>query len=101
MNAAACSLGDSVFVFCGHGGSAYEIDSVERINVPAIGNGGAAWELIYPPEEVFGYRRLAVVVPLNESEIVILGGKGDLKYDIVTFNVTNNECRKVADGGNY
>ena len=42
---AACSLGDSVFVFAGDGTEG-RVNSVERINVPAIGNDGAAWELI-------------------------------------------------------
>ncbi len=43
--AAACSFGDSVFVFAGTSGGKL-LNSVERINVPAIANGVAVWELI-------------------------------------------------------
>ena len=48
-------------------------------------------------------RSYPAVVPINDSEIVILsgmGGGGRLS-DILVFNVGNNECRKVADGGNF
>ena len=48
----ACTLGDFVYVFYGrYYGNI--LNSVERINVPAIANGGAAWELIELPEDVF------------------------------------------------
>ena len=42
-----------------------------------------------------------VVVSINESEIVIMGGmdNGGCLSDILVFNVGNNECRKVADAG--
>ena len=47
--AAACSLGDTVFVFAGCGVHREHLNSVERINVPAIASSGAAWELIDLP----------------------------------------------------
>ena len=44
------------------------------------------------------------MVPLNVSEIAILGGVDDNDFylsDVVVLNVTNNTYRKVAEGGDY
>ena len=64
---------------------------MERINVPAIASGGAAWELIFLPEDVFAPRSDPAVEPLNESEIAILGGDGEIRRlsNVVVFNVAN------------
>jgi len=72
-SSSACTLGDFVFVFSGryYGGAIH--NSVERINAPAIASGGAAWELIELPEHVIPRLRIGIV-PLNKSEIAILGG---------------------------
>jgi len=105
--ASACSLGDSIFVFVGTGYWDDLYYSVERINVPQIESGKAAWELIQLPIEVVQPRELPVVVPLNKSEIVILGGCCGDDYDeihlsdIVVFNVKTKACRKVSDWGDY
>ena len=104
MDAAACSLGDSIFVFAGEDSYNFCLNSVERINVPAISSGGAAWELIQLPEEVFAPRYCPTVVPLNNSEIAILGGRGDNNRklsDVLVFNVTKKACSKVSDGSDY
>ena len=42
--------------------------------MPAIASGGAAWELIDLPEEVFTPRSYPAITNLNKSEIAILGG---------------------------
>ena len=100
--AAACCIGDSIFVFAGYDGSKH-LNSVEKLNVPAIASGQTGWELIELPEEVFAPRIYPAVVPLNESEIAILGGSGGraiLSY-VVIFNVATKDFRKVADGGDY
>ena len=43
MYAAACTLGDSVFVFAGMDTGFQRATSVERINVPEIASGVATW----------------------------------------------------------
>jgi hypothetical protein len=51
---------------------------------------------------VFTVRRNSIVVPLNENEIAILGGCGVINgylFDVIVFNVTSKQCRKVADAG--
>ena len=60
-----------------------------------------AWELITLPKEMFSLGFRPAVVPLNESEIVILGGFGLIPRSavIIIFNVTTKECRKVAETG--
>ena len=97
--ASACSIRDSVFVFAGINKSTY-LNSVERLKVPQIYI-GAVWELISLPEEVFASRLFPVVVPLNESDIAVLGGKDSKVFhkDVVVYNVTSKACRKVADLG--
>lgn len=105
--AAACSLGDSIFTFAGVNARNKYLNSVEMLKVPRNCNYGvawyeASWELIQLPKTEFAPRRNPVVIPLNDSEIAILGGCGENDKDlsdVVVFNVVNKECRKVADGG--
>ena len=104
MYAAACSLGDFVFVLAGSDCSIDCINSVERMNVPAIASSVAAWELIQLPEIVFTPRNNPAVVALNENMIAILGGRDPNERclsDVVVFNVTNKVCHKVTDSGDY
>jgi len=45
-----------------------------------------------------------VVVTLDESDIVILGGNGENSHklsDIVVFNAEKKTCRKVSGGGDF
>ena len=100
-NASACTLGDFVFVFAGLAGNKKCINSIEMLKVTAIDNGAASWELIELPKAVFTPRSSPVVIPVNISEIVILGGKdtnGNLS-DILVFNTYKKTCNKVSDGG--
>ena len=91
-SASACSLGNSVLVFCGNSEGG-KVNSVERLKVvPTRATLGAAWELIELPTDVFRIRTSPVVVPLDESKIAILGGGSYGRYlsDIVVFNITTN-----------
>lgn len=47
-------------------------------------------------------RQSATMIALNENEIVILGGKANgALSDVLTFNITDKTCKKVAKGGDY
>jgi hypothetical protein len=48
-SAAACSLGNNIFIFGGTNANYKYLDSIEWIIVPDISNFGAAWELIHLP----------------------------------------------------
>jgi hypothetical protein len=76
---------------------------VEILNVSSLCSFRATWDLIEFPYEEFEPRRSPVVIPLNESEIAILGGCGDKGNlsDVVIFNVKNRKCHKIASGGDY
>lgn len=71
------------------------------LKVTAIDSGAASWELIELPKAVFTPRSSPVVIPVNISEIAILGGtdtNGNLS-DILVFNTDKKTCNKVSDGG--
>ena len=55
------------------------------------------------PEEVITPRTYPIFAPLNERDIVILGGDTGYDYlsDVLVFNVISKECKKVTDGGKY
>lgn len=53
---------------------------------------------------MFVPRSFHVVVPLNASEIVIMGGMnkhGQILSDVVLFNPTHLACQKVDDREDY
>lgn len=53
---------------------------------------------------MFEPRANPAVVPLNDNEIVILGGYDESEFerkDIVVFSVKNRTCNKVYSGGHY
>jgi hypothetical protein len=101
--AAACTIGDNIFIFAGYDSDNFKhLFSVEKLNIAEIAGGRAAWELIQLPEEVFAPRTALAVIPLNESEIAILGGcakNNDYLSDVVIFNVKSQACHKIIEDG--
>ena len=69
----ACSLGDRVYVFCNK--------SVDRNAINDLTNAGSAskamwwWQHFETPKDFLSQRYRSVIVPLNEKELIILGGK--------------------------
>lgn len=100
--AAACTIGDNIFIFAGYDSDNFQhLLSVEKLNVPEIVR-GAAWELIQLPESVFAPRTALAVIPINESEIAILGGcakNNNYLSDVVVFNVKSQACHKIIEEG--
>ena len=60
----------------------------------------ARWLLIEVPWNILKPRYAAVVAPINDAEIAVLGGDSDGTYlsDAVVFNTSTKQCQKVADG---
>ena len=75
-DAASCTLNEFEFVFAGQDSQGKCLNSVEKIYVPYINCPGATWELIKLPEVTFPPRVSPVVVSINKSEILIMGGSG-------------------------
>ena len=63
----------------------------------------ARWELIQVPQDNLSPRAVPAVTPINDNEIVIMGGwDGDKRIsDVVIFDTTTYACQKVTDGGDY
>ena len=101
-NPSACSIQGHVFVFGGwNGGRA--INTIEKISqVDLKPDSAIPWQLINVPPNVFPARQNPAVAPLNDTEIVILGGYlGDNRYlsDVVVFDTTTSQCRQVLSNG--
>ena len=97
-NAGACVLQAKIYVFCGS--SDNEINSIEAISETAlISNSTARWQLIEAPRNVLSSRTSLTVCPINDTEIVIMGGLNDDYFsDLVVFDTTTKKCLKVIDG---
>ena len=68
----SCVLAEYVYTFAGHQGQ--YINSIEKLKVKgAPGPESSAWQAI-PPSSSFTPRAWPVVCPLNDFEIVIIGG---------------------------
>lgn len=96
QNHASCSLGDSIFVFCGFGNTTH-LNSIERLQVSP--NVATRWDYIHCNPMILEPRRNLAVAPLNKDEICILGGysKGNFLGDIVLFNTKTKACIKAID----
>ena len=116
MSHSSCFLGDKIYVFAGRNAQGL-IDSIEslKITIDPTQQFTKNWKLIYEENE-FEPREALLCAPLNESEIVIMGGymNGENSSDIFIFNTVdryieprdvkyvpkfrhyNNTCFKVA-----
>ena len=58
--------------------------------------------MIDVPQDVMSYRTYIAFVPLNSTEIAILGGKNEndrLLGEVYTFSTTTNRFKREAKGG--
>ena len=86
MDHSSCSLGDYVYVIGGKDTSTYH-DTIERANFGNYLNelcvNFGVWELLQPSQSYFermSGRMHPLVAPLNDSEILILGGQNSLGF---------------------
>ena len=73
--ASSCIVGETAYVFGGHGGSGY-LASIEKLSLEGPHCGVYAnWQIIHPPvEELSGRQELIVVPSYNKKKIIIFGG---------------------------
>ena len=61
------------------------------------------WQVVVVPQRVMSDRISSTFVPLNSTEIALLGGRDDSGYfgDVFIFNTSTNEIskREVEEGG--
>ena len=70
---ASCVHDEFVYVFCGQNpATKATINSIERLDSQDI----QEWELIEIPEAQLSPRYALAVTPINDIEILLLGGKG-------------------------
>ena len=95
---ASCCHDDFLYVFCGQDPSTKAIlNSIERFDTQ---ESESEWELIEIEETDLTPRFAIGVVPINETEILILGGKGVNNIEYHSFIVVNTEdfsCQPVTD----
>lgn len=98
----ACYLDAYIFVFCGWDGGKI-LNSIEKIHQSHLKpKCQTNWQLIDFPINNFPAREVPAVAPLNNTEIVILGGYiGNKKYSssVVLFDTTTSQCRQVVRRG--
>ena len=105
--AAATVLNHVVYVFCGAGESD-NLNSIERLAMEGANGREAyeeAWTLIEPSIDILSRRYYPAVIPINNTEIAILGGyENDYLKDVILFNTEDDSVTKVcedADGSYY
>ena len=105
--AAATVLNHVVYVFCGAGESE-NLNSIERLAMEGANGREAyeeAWTLIEPSIDILSRRYYPAVIPINNTEIAILGGyEDDYLKDVILFNTEDDSVTKVcedADGSYY
>ena len=70
----SCAQGRFLFVFCGYNNTG-PLNSIEQLDTEADTNGSATqWNLISVSPDVFPGRWWPLVVPINATEILIMGG---------------------------
>jgi len=82
---ASCTLGLSVFVFCGIHEYSLSTNTVERLQPFSLDpSKSKRWELIHVSDTEMSPRYWPVAQALNSSEIVIMGGKNDADKSLGT-----------------
>ena len=102
---ASCSLDGNVYVFCGQDRNQEPLNSIEVLedtasNLDLI----EAWKLIRVADTILFPRSSPGVAPLNDNEIVVMGGFGGEPGDeegplgdVVIFDVEQRSCTKVVN----
>ena len=90
-NASGCYLPAYVYIFAGYTKDE-SINNIEKIaSISLYSNCKEHWQLIEIPQNIFTPRQNPAVAPLNDTDIVIMGGwhGGDYLNDVVVFDTTN------------
>ena len=92
---ASCAIGINVYVFCGHDRLWWSNEMIERLDLQNLSVG---WRTI-SVKAGLTLRHSLGVAPLNEVEVLIVGGKdeevwGDLN-DLVIFNTATEKASKL------
>ena len=95
-----CSLGDSVYNFCGYNKASEWLNSIERLNANYYVCGGrnSTWITITIVSGMMNARSNPLVAAFSPNEIIILGGSFN-RYlsDGYIFNTDFNTIQKVLD----
>ena len=97
-----CSLGEKTYVFCGATNGRKAINSIESLNAEELiaGSSRLEWNLIEVPVETLAPRWGLIIAPINETEIVVMGGyKGGYFGDGYLFDVNTMQLEQVFDTG--
>ena len=83
----SCAQGRFLFVFCGCNDTG-KLNSIEQLDTEADTSGSATqWNLISVSPDVFSGRINPLVVPINATEILIMGGYfRNMISDVYVFN---------------
>jgi hypothetical protein len=62
-----------------------------------VSDGTDPWVLINVPKTILSHRTSPVVAPLNDSEIVIMGGRASMNWfgDLVIFDTRTDQCQQM------
>ena len=97
-----CSIGEKTYVFCGATNGRKAINSIESLNAEDLiaGTARLEWDLIEVPVETLAPRWGLIVAPINENEIVVMGGyKAGYFGDGYLFDVNTLQLQQVFDTG--
>ena len=89
----SCAQGRFLFVFCGCNDTG-SLNSIEQLDTEADTNGSATqWNLISVSPDVLSGRFWPLVVAINPTEILIMGGISGREYksDVYIFNTATQE----------
>lgn len=94
-----------MYIFAGIGEDQLDLlNSIEKISVDSlVPNGRDTWKLILVPNNAFKPRQSLALAPLNDTEIVILGGTPDISHDanlgdVVVFDTISEKFKEVVSG---
>ena len=92
-----------MYVFCGYN-TDRDLQSIEKLRIveSCSEQNLEAWEVIETSHYSFPPRRLVVACPLDETRILIMGGRmGQLTYTrkVYELDTLSEQVREFADGG--
>ena len=104
MGHSSCQLAAHIYVFCGMISLGNSIHSVEKLSIDSDPNIQVSkrWELI-PDASLTALPALYahMSVPLNDSEIVILGGYGQSKGNVLLYDTITDSCSSIQVQGAF
>lgn len=99
----SCVLGHSIYVFCGVHFSNLATNTIEKLEPTSMDlSKRSRWTLINVPKTELTPRYWPVAVPLNTTQIVIMGGKNDQDESLASvaiFDTKTDTCEKFHTKG--